>query len=1552
MKNEMRNGMFFKFARRLFVGRFPAIACMLVLLPVAAYPQNSGRQFLRGHVPAAVTRLHLPPEGRLSATNRLNLAIGLPLRNQQALNHLLQQIYDPASPQYHHYLTPQEFTQQFGPTKADYQAVIAFARAHDLTVTATHPNRLLVDVSGTAATIQNTFHVTLHTYRHPTENRAFYAPDAEPSLDLATPILHVSGLDNFSLPRPRLQSVQLINVSNASPDDGSGPGGTYIGKDFRKAYAPNSTLDGSGQAVGLLQFDGYTASDITYYESLAGLPSVTLSNVLIDGASGLPSLTGGELEVSLDIEMAISMATNLSKVILYMAPNPSPFEDLLNRMATDNDARQISCSWYMPNGPANPAADQIFQEMAAQGQSFFCASGDFDAYTGLIDFPSDTPYVTEVGGTTLTTAKLDGAWVSETVWNRGNGIGSGGGISTQYPIPTWQTNVSMAANQGSTTMRNVPDVALIAENVYVRVNGGDRTVGGTSCAAPLWAAFVALINQQAARIGQSPMGFINPAVYALGARTNYTSVFHDITTGDNTSSDSPTQFYAVPGYDLCTGWGTPTGQKTIDAFVPPILVKLPVSATEGDGLLPGAGQIQLPAQPNDVAVTLISSDPAQLSFPAEVIVPAGQTNAAFDLTILDDGILDGTQIATVTASVPGVGSGSANMMVFDHETTTLQVLLPATVTKDQGVVPGTVQAGAPVGADVTIALLSTATNLIQVPTSAVIPAGQTSAVFTATVLTDGRINGGQTVNVTAHVRNWTDGVTTVAVQDDMNLTVSLPVSAWENAGVLANAGSVSLAGTSTNNTVIALASSNPSKLIVPATVTIFAGSLFETFNVTPVDDPLVEGHQLITITASAPGFTNGSASMLVLDKESPPFPLNPRPADLAVNVPANTNLMWFYPNEFIANGGFETGTLAGWAPVTNLQGGQFYITDGPRAPFSSDSELPPYAGSFSAVADENGPGTFYMYQTVTVPAGVAAVTLSWAHRVRNFYGYDNGQQFQVRICDTNNNVLATPFTTQSGDPLLGDWTLESYDMTAFAGRTVRVTFWVNVAKPYLEVYVDNVSVLMRLATNSLGTITNDVYFGANPTPGPAEFQGTTTNNSWTLPLLAPETTYYWQIIAHRVGSATGAVWQFTTAGADHFAWNPIYPTQMVDQPFATTITAQDAFNTTVTNFSGPVGLIGRLNIIESNQLVTFDDLRANGHVPAGYAGLTWSNFYYLLGTNLTSSGYAPGTVSPPNVAYNINGGPASIISTGEMNFVSAYLTSAWRDNLQVRVQGYSGATPVYSNTYTLNVTSPTLINFNYLRVTSVGFTSFGGTPHFGLGASGTNFAMDNVLVGPSAPLVSITPTNSGSFTNGVWSGNLTVLAARTNVVMWADDGARHTGKSSPFDVILPPPPVILMQPASQTVLGGTNVTFTVSATGTPPLNYFWQKNNSPLAEAYAPSLVLSNVVRTNSGSYSVIVTNFGGSVTSSNATLLVHVPQLLGLPTLLPDGTLTFTSRDLDGGTVSATDLANLQAQASTNLTDWTVLPGALTLTNGILQIQDTAFTNMPTRFYRIIENW
>ena len=532
-----------------------------VLLCSTTVPAQT-RQTLHGHVPAALA--HLPAIGRAPAATRVHLAIGLPVRNQPALTQLLQELYDPASPNYRHYLTPEQFAARFGPAEQDYQAVVAFAETNGFTVTARHPNRLVLDVAGTVGVIEKTLHVTMRTYRHPTEARTFYAPDTEPAVDCAVPLLHIIGLDNFARPRPRSQP----RPAALAPQSGSAPGGGYMGNDFRAAYVPGTALTGAGQSVGLLQYDGYYASDITAYETKAGLPAVTLTNIPINGGVSTPG--GNNVEVCLDIEMVISMAPGLSRIIVYEAPNDNStsWATILSRMANDNAAKQLSCSWG--GGSPDALSEQIFQQMAAQGQSFFNATGDANSFCGAIEFPSDSTNIVQVGGTTLTTTGAGGSYVSETVWRWNSSQGSSGGSSTYYPIPAYQLGLDMTANHGSTTMRNVPDVALTGDNVYVVYNnGGSGNFGGTSCAAPLWAGFTALVNQQAATNGLAPVGFLNPALYTIGKAANYTACFHDTTSGNNDSSCDTTNFPAVTGYDLCTGWGTPTGTNLINVLAIP-----------------------------------------------------------------------------------------------------------------------------------------------------------------------------------------------------------------------------------------------------------------------------------------------------------------------------------------------------------------------------------------------------------------------------------------------------------------------------------------------------------------------------------------------------------------------------------------------------------------------------------------------------------------------------------------------------------------------------------------------------------------------------------------------------------------------------------------------------------------------------------------------------------------------------------------------------------------------------------------------------------------------
>jgi subtilase family serine protease len=560
---------------------------------------------------------HLTPVGRLAGTQQLQLAIGLSVPNQDQLTAFLDQLYDPASPNYHHYLTPQDFTESFGPSKSDYQAVIDFATISGFKVVKTYSNRLLVDVVATAPQIEKTFGINLQVYQHPSEPRTFYAPDREPTVPANLTIVDISGLNNYALPHPEnLEQMSPEQMAELNPNAGSGTNGLYQGNDFRAAYAPGVSLTGAGQTVALLEFDGYNGIDITNYETIAGITPVPLFNVIVDGYSGAAG--NNNEEVALDIELAAAMAPGLSSILVYEAPPGSPPNDILNKIATDNAARQISSSWTWSGGPQT-STDLIFQEMQAQGQSYFNASGDNDAFTnGAVDDPSHTttpsssPYVTEVGGTQLTTSGPGGSWVSETAWNFNNGHGSAGGISSFYSIPSWQSNINMTLNQGSTTMRNIPDVALTAAGISAvyTANGISTNTGvaGTSCAAPLWAAFTALINQQAASRGKPPVGFLNPALYAIGKGANYTSDFHDITSGNNFSPTSPTNFPAAAGYDLCTGWGAPNGINLINALMPDDLNISPLLGFSASGHIGG------PFSPTSLNLTLTNTGTLPLNW--------------------------------------------------------------------------------------------------------------------------------------------------------------------------------------------------------------------------------------------------------------------------------------------------------------------------------------------------------------------------------------------------------------------------------------------------------------------------------------------------------------------------------------------------------------------------------------------------------------------------------------------------------------------------------------------------------------------------------------------------------------------------------------------------------------------------------------------------------------------------------------------------------------------------------------------------------------------------
>jgi kumamolisin len=514
----------------------------------------------------------------------MRLVLVLPHRNEAELTALLKELYDPSSASYHKFLTVEEFTARFGPSQEDYDAAIRFAEANGLTVVGTSRNRMNLDVTGPVANVEAAFHLTMGTYQHPTGNRTFFAPDREPTPNLAVQLWHIAGLDNYSTPTPAFvrrdastASPALVrsdaSLLKAEPNatTGTGPSASYLGSDMRVAYYVNgdasATLTGAGQSVGLFEFLGTDLADLTTYYTNVGQTNnvpITLKSVDTQSTSCVEH-TCDDTEQTLDMIEALGMAPGLSSLVMYIGNGGLSGQTLddpgiLNAMATASPLNaQLSSAWAWK--PADPTTDDVyFEEFAAQGQTFFAADGDDGNWShAAFVWPADSVYVTAVGGTDLTTTGAGGAWASETGW-----VDSGGGIGPDdFPIPSWQVATAAGCAQCSQTFRNGPDVAANADfSYYVCADQEACTAnlyGGTSFSASIWAGYMALVNEQTVLNGNPVLGFINPALYTIGLGVDYDSDFHDIISGGNTLG-------TTVGYDLSTGWGSPNGRALIDAL--------------------------------------------------------------------------------------------------------------------------------------------------------------------------------------------------------------------------------------------------------------------------------------------------------------------------------------------------------------------------------------------------------------------------------------------------------------------------------------------------------------------------------------------------------------------------------------------------------------------------------------------------------------------------------------------------------------------------------------------------------------------------------------------------------------------------------------------------------------------------------------------------------------------------------------------------------------------------------------------------------------------------
>jgi subtilase family serine protease len=510
--------------------------------------------------------------GHLPANQLLQLDVVLPLRNQAGLDAFLAELRNPDSPNYRQTLTPSQFTERFGPTQQDYDMLVQYLREHQLTVTGGSRDGMEVQVKGSVASIEAAFYVNLLVYQHPDENRTFYAPDREPMVGLPFPLWHISGLDNYSIPHSMyVKKSDYAAVYGIDPNalvshatTGSGPSASFLGSDMRAAYYGGTALTGSGQNLGLLEYYGTDLADLTkYFTNVKQTNNVPITLLSTDGTSTSCVYKSGcdDTEQTLDMTQAIGMAPGLASLVMYVGSTDTA---IISAMTTHSPLpTTIGCSWGWT--PADPSTlDPYFEKMAAQGQNFFAASGDSSTWSSRNEaWPADDANVVSVGGTDLTTSSAAGPWKSETAWSD-----SGGGISPdKIPIPSWQqlAGVINSSNKGSTKYRNGPDVSANANfTFYVCADQTTCTAneyGGTSFATPMWAGYIALVNQQLVADGYKTLGFIDPDLYAFGVSSSYGTDFHDITSGKSGS------YSAVSGYDLVTGWGSPNGQGLINALV-------------------------------------------------------------------------------------------------------------------------------------------------------------------------------------------------------------------------------------------------------------------------------------------------------------------------------------------------------------------------------------------------------------------------------------------------------------------------------------------------------------------------------------------------------------------------------------------------------------------------------------------------------------------------------------------------------------------------------------------------------------------------------------------------------------------------------------------------------------------------------------------------------------------------------------------------------------------------------------------------------------------------
>ncbi len=455
-------------------------------------------------------------------------------------------------------LSREEWASAHGASPQDIAAVRAFAESYGLTVTAVDPARRAVQLRGSLQAAAAAFGAQMEGRFAPAEGAPAYrgrsGPLTVPS-DLKDVVTGVFGIDDRPQARPQVRRAAAAAAA-------------FTPVQVAEAYAFPASATGQGETVGILELGGgFDQRDLeTYFRGL-GLATPTVTAVGVDGGGNAPGVDqNADGEVMLDIEVVGATAPG-AQIVVYFAPNTDQgFIDALSAAVHDagHQPSVVSISWGQSednwSAQARAQMEQILTEAGGMGVTVTVAAGDNGSADNVsdgrqhVDFPASAPHALACGGTSLRLA--GGRISSESVWNDPGDGATGGGVSRHFALPAYQSSAQVPANVDTGSPgRGVPDVCGDADpqtGYRIRVDGSDESIGGTSAVAPLWAGLIARLNQH---LG-APVGYVQPRLYPLLG----TGAFHDISQGDNGS------YRAGPGWDACTGLGSPDGTALAGAL--------------------------------------------------------------------------------------------------------------------------------------------------------------------------------------------------------------------------------------------------------------------------------------------------------------------------------------------------------------------------------------------------------------------------------------------------------------------------------------------------------------------------------------------------------------------------------------------------------------------------------------------------------------------------------------------------------------------------------------------------------------------------------------------------------------------------------------------------------------------------------------------------------------------------------------------------------------------------------------------------------------------------